>query len=141
MRIDIISNGGFDADGNFWNFTSNGSTVVGEEDVIVKNKYCQVYQTEAVFQQIPLENGRSYLVKLKVRGGLRGTLSVMKMNTNDAYWQIDINSSLSNSWVEESHLFTAGDWARELTLHFRAANGATTSYLELDNISLTETSR
>jgi hypothetical protein len=136
---DLIGNGNFE-DGNFgWNFTSGGSSVVGEEEVIIRNKYCKIDQTEAIYQPVPLSSGKTYTISFNTRSSLGGTLSVMKQNTNDTYWSIKIYPAPGTEWQSETHPFRVEtNWEGPLVIHFRAAPGSPDRFLEIDNVSLLE---
>ena len=144
MSENLISNGEFDNGNSQWGFTSNGSGVDTEnETVTVINNYCRITSTEAIYQQISLEPGKKYLIKINSRSPfLTGTLSVMTENTNDVWGvPVIINKNRSNTWHEEQFTVEAqASWVSPLMIHIRAEQNPEPSfYLDVDKIELTET--
>lgn len=138
MATDLIQNGDFEAGEQGWQFTSGGSTIVGEEQVIIGNKYCKVASTESIFQGVPLLAGVSFTVRFRFRGVPGGTVAIMKLNTNDIYWEKAIGPTSATEWNDASHTFQAeGAWAGPYMIHFQA-NTSPGNFLELDNIELVD---
>ncbi|WP_127353135.1 hypothetical protein [Enterobacter kobei] len=143
MSENLISNGEFDYGSSQWNFTSSGSGVTTEnETVTVINNYCRITPTEAIYQQIYLDTGKKYLIKINSRSPfLTGTLSIMTLNTNNTWGErIIINSKRSSTWHEEQFTIEAqASWVAPLILHIRAEQNTEQSfYLDVDKIELSE---
>jgi hypothetical protein len=132
---DLVDNGEFDRREQGWRLSSGQIAFVEEEDQTVKNYFARIPQTDALFQDVPLIHGRTYIIEAVCRGIIGGTFSVKASGANDpTYAAADLPKG--QGWGQFFHTFEVGSsWVRDLMIHFRAGSGVG-RHLDLDKVVL-----